>query len=169
MTYGTVPGDRRPSDETDIDDIHGRCLVIYLIQDPDIAGVQPEDASATPGNRAIRIRLVRQRGDGMTRSREGVFVLAADESQGTERRLAKDDGQARPIVSASIRSRAASSSSRPTPPRPAALSAKCAASAARSSRSARSSMLISATTGLPCSLMVTGRWVYRASATSSPR
>ena len=30
-------------------------------------------------------------------------------------------------------------------------------------------MLISAATGLPCSLMVTGRWLCRVSATSSPR
>jgi hypothetical protein len=121
-----------------------------------------------PGKRAIGIRPVSQRRDGMTCSGEHVIVLAADAGQGSERRLLKDDGQTQAIVSASIRSSAASSSSRLTPPRPAAFSAKCAASAARSSRSARSSMLMSATTGLPCSLMVTGRWVCRAWATSSP-
>jgi hypothetical protein len=62
--------DRRSSDETDVDDVHSRCLVVDLVQDPDFACVQPVDTSGTPGNRAIRIRLVSQRRDGMTCSGE---------------------------------------------------------------------------------------------------
>ncbi len=176
LSVKTMP-DRIQEDNPDVDDIDRCRFIIDFVQDPDVACVQPVDACGTPRDRTLRVLLISQQGDGSARTDEDgsartdeqVLILAADAGQVTKRRLPEDDGQADDKVSASIRSSAASSSSRLIPSRPAALSARCAASAARSSSSARSSMLISATTGLPCSLIMTGRWLCRASATSSSR
>jgi hypothetical protein len=61
--------------------------VVDLIQDPDVAGVQPQDTGAAPGNRSFRMRLVSEGGNGPADSEECFFVVAADAGQGTERRL----------------------------------------------------------------------------------
>jgi hypothetical protein len=63
--------------------------------------------------------------DSSPRPGKQVLVLAAHAGQVAKRRLAEDDRQAHDEVAASIRSSAASSSSRLIPSRPAALSARC--------------------------------------------
>jgi hypothetical protein len=118
--------------------------------------VQPVDACGTPRDRTFWTRVIGQLGDGSAHVAEQLLILTADARQVAKRRLPEDNGQAHEKLAASIRPSAVSRSSRLTPLRPAALSAMCAASAALSSRSAKSSMLISAATGLPSSLMVDG-------------
>ena len=49
-------------------------------------GVQPEDTGATAGNRAVRMWLASEGGNGTTYLGERFFTVAADAGQSTERR-----------------------------------------------------------------------------------
>src|SRR5215471_17213024 len=65
-------------DDPNVDDVNRRRLIVYFVEDPDVARGEPVHARGAPRDRIRRIGLIGQRDDGTARPREQILVLAAD-------------------------------------------------------------------------------------------